>query len=216
MTAPSQFPAGRALSIGAWDCYSCVKIWFAKLFRSCFARSTLMNLYLMRHADAGLPRENPLLDAKRGLIKDGKQQCMLMAGVLAGLNAQIDVIISSPLKRSRQTAQFVGTEIGYDAPVLISPALLPDGDYAAFQQLISQYVGREGVLVVGHNPNLNVFLGKLLTSNGGGSFRLRKGSIARIDLARRPAQLQWLIDPRLARVIYTSVTKSSRPKTSRK
>jgi hypothetical protein len=28
--------------------------------------------------------------------------------------------------------------------------------------------------------------------------------------------LQWLIDPRLARIIYASVTKSSRPKTSRK
>ena len=175
-----------------------------------------MNLYIMRHANAGVPRENPLLDAKRGLIKDGKEQCMLMAGVLAGLNAQIDVIISSPLKRSRQTAQFVGTEIGYDAPVVTSKALLPDGDYAGFQQLVSQYVGREGVLVVGHNPNLNLFLSKLLTGNGAGSMRLRKGSIARVDLGRRPAQLQWLIDPRLARVIYTSVTKSSRPKTSRK
>jgi phosphohistidine phosphatase len=175
-----------------------------------------MNLYLMRHANAGVTRENPLLDAKRGLIKDGKQQCMLMAGVLAGLNAQIDVIISSPLKRSRQTAQFVGTEIGFDAAVVTSKALLPDGDYAAFQQLMAQYAGREGVLVVGHNPNMNLFLGKILTSNGGGSFRLRKGSIARIDMTRRPPQLQWLIDPRLARTIYASVTKSSRPKTSRK
>jgi hypothetical protein len=35
-------------------------------------------------------------------------------------------------------------------------------------------------------------------------------------LARRPPQLQWLIDPRLARIVYASVTKISRPKTSRK
>jgi phosphohistidine phosphatase len=35
-------------------------------------------------------------------------------------------------------------------------------------------------------------------------------------MSRRPPQLQWLIDPRLARVVYASVTKSSRPKTSRK
>jgi phosphohistidine phosphatase len=183
-----------------------------------------MNLYLMRHANAGVPRENPLLDAKRGLIKDGKQQCMLMAGVLTGLKAQIDVIIASPLKRALQSAQFVGTEIGFESKILTSPALAPDGDYASFQQLIAQYTDREGVLVVGHNPNLHQFIARLINGNGNGhapvagngTIRLRKGAIARIDLARRPAQLQWLIDPRLARTIYSSVTKSSRPKTSRK
>ena len=179
-----------------------------------------MNLYLMRHADAGVPRENPVLDAKRGLVKEGKQQCMLMAGVLAGLKAQIDVIISSPLKRARQSAQFVGTEIGFDQPVLTSPALAPDGDFASFQQLISEHSSRDGILVVGHNPNLHQFIARLISGNGlppgNGSIRLRKGAIARIDLAKCPAQLQWLIDPRLARIIYSSVTKSSRPKTSRK
>jgi len=185
-----------------------------------------MNLYIMRHGDAGVPRENPLLDAKRGLVKEGKQQCMLMAGMLTGLKAQIDVIVSSPLKRAKQSAQFVATEIGFDSPILTSPALAPGGDCAALQQLVSQHADRDGVLLVGHNPNLHQFLAKLLANgNGGngkghvpagGSIRLRKGAIARVDLAKRPPQLQWLIDPRLARVIYTSVTKSSRPKTSRK
>jgi phosphohistidine phosphatase len=181
----------------------------------------------MRHADAGVPRENPILDAKRALVKEGKQQCMLMAGMLSGLNAQIDVIVSSPLKRARQSAQFVATEIGFEAPILTSSALAPDGDFPALQQLISQHSGREGVLLVGHNPNLHQLIAKLISANGngshgpnhlpgGGSIRLRKGAIARIDLAKRPAQLQWLVDPRLARVIYASVTKSSRPKTSRK
>jgi phosphohistidine phosphatase len=180
----------------------------------------------MRHADAGVPRDNPVLDARRGLIKEGKQQCMLMAGVLAGLKAQIDVIIASPLKRARQTAQFVATEMAFESPVLTSPALAPAADYAAFQQLISQHSRLEGVLVIGHNPNLHQFIAKLISGNGngngnsnggtGGTIRLRKGAIARIDMSRHPSQLQWLIDPRLARIIYTSVTKSSRPKTSRK
>ncbi len=175
----------------------------------------------MRHADAGLPRENPLLDAKRGLVKEGKQQCMLMAGVLAALKIQVDVIASSPLKRARQSAQFVGTELGFDLPVVISPALAPNGDYAAFQQFINQYSDREGVLVVGHNPNLHQYVAKLLSGNGhgngsGGTIRLRKGAIARIDMARRPPQLQWLIDPRLARTIFASVTRSAKPKATRK
>jgi len=175
-----------------------------------------MNLYLMRHANAGLVRANPLLDKKRALIKEGKDQCVLMARVLSALKVQIDVIVSSPLKRSLQTAQFVGTELGYDAKVEISPALGPDADYAAFQLLLAKYADREGVLVVGHNPNLFQFLGRLVTGNGGANLRMRKASVARIDLDRHPPQLQWLIDPRTARSFYASVGKSSRPKTSRK
>jgi phosphohistidine phosphatase len=175
-----------------------------------------MNLYLMRHANAGLRRENPTLDAKRALIKEGKEQCMLMARLLSALKVQVDVIVSSPLKRALQTAQFVGTELGYEAKVEIHTALGLDADFAAFQQMLAAYANREGVLVVGHNPNLFQFLGRLITGNGGAAIRMRKGSIARVDMDRHPPLLRWLIDPRMTRSIYTSVAKSSRPKTSRK
>jgi phosphohistidine phosphatase len=175
-----------------------------------------MNLYLMRHASAGLPRENPLLDDQRSLIKEGKEQCMLMARVLAALKVQVDVVVSSPLKRSLQTAQFVATELGYEARVEKSAALAPGADYADFQEMLAKYAEYEGVLAVGHNPNLFQFLGRLVTGNGGAAIRMRKGSVARVDLDRHPPLLQWLIDPRSARAIYASVQKSSRPKTSRK
>jgi phosphohistidine phosphatase len=175
-----------------------------------------MILYLMRHANAGLRRGNAALDAKRALIREGKDQCMLMARVLSALKVQVDVIVSSPLKRALQTAQFVGTELGYEAKVEISQALGPDADYASFQELLAIYADREAVLMVGHNPNLFLFLGRLVTGNGGAAIRMRKGSIARVDLDRHPPVLQWLIDPRSARSIYESVQKSSRPKTSRK
>jgi phosphohistidine phosphatase len=175
-----------------------------------------MILYLMRHANAGMPRGNPTLDAKRALIKEGKEQCMLMARLMSALKVQVDVIVSSPLKRALQTAQFVGTELGYDGKVEISPALALDANYADFQKLLAKYSHREGVLVVGHNPNVFQFLGRLISGNGGAAIRMRKGSVARIDLDRHPPLLQWLIDPRTARAIYASVQKSSRPKTSRK
>lgn len=175
-----------------------------------------MNLYLMRHANAGLRRGSPLLDAKRGLIKEGKEQCMLMARVLSALKVQIDVIVSSPLKRALQTAQFVGTELGYDSMVEISPALEPDARYSDFQDMLARYADREGILVVGHNPNVFQFLGKMITGNGGAAIRMRKGSIARVDMNQHPPRLQWLLDPRTCRMLYASVGKSSRPKTSRK
>jgi phosphohistidine phosphatase len=175
-----------------------------------------MNLYLMRHADAGVSRGNPTLDAKRALIKEGKDQCMLMARMLSAFKVQIDVIIASPLKRAMQTAQLVGTEFGYEGKVEVSPALGLNGSFSEFQQMLTRYADREGVLVVGHNPNLFQFLGRMITGNGGAAIRMRKGSIARVDLDRHPALLRWLIDPRMARAIYASTGKSSRPKTSRK
>jgi len=175
-----------------------------------------MNLYLMRHADAGLPRGNPILDAKRSLVNDGKDQCILMAALLSAFKVQVDVILSSPLKRALQTAQLVGTEMGYEGKVEVCPALGMDASYVDFQRLLAKYADREGVLAVGHNPNLFTFLGQLVTGNGGANLRVRKGSVARIDLDRHPPQLQWLIDPRMARAIYASVAKNSRPKTSRK
>jgi phosphohistidine phosphatase len=176
----------------------------------------IMILYLMRHANAGAFRGNPILDAKRGLVKEGKEQCVLMARMLGALKVQVDVIVSSPLKRCQQTAQFVGTELGYEAKVEVSPALAPGGSYTDFQALLAAYADREGVLAVGHNPNVFQFLGRLITGNGGASIRMRKGSIARVDMHRHPPRLQWVIDPRSARQIYASAMKSSRPKTSRK
>jgi phosphohistidine phosphatase len=175
-----------------------------------------MILYLMRHADAGTARGNLLLDSKRGLVKEGKMQCILMARVMTALKVHVDVVVSSPLKRALQTAQFVSTELGYDSQVEISPALRPQANYAEFQQLLAKYSGREGVLMVGHNPNAFKFLGQLITGNGGAAIRMRKGSVARVDMRHHPARLQWLIDPRTARALYVSVTKRSRPKTSRK
>ena len=175
-----------------------------------------MILYLMRHANAGTPRGNPILDSKRSLVKEGKEQCMLMARVLVALKAPIDTIVSSPLKRALQTAQLVGTELGFDGKVEISPGLGLNASFADFQNMLVKYAGRDGVLAVGHNPNIFQFLGRVITGNGGASVRMRKGSIARIDMERHPPRLQWLLDPRSARAIYASVTKNSRPKTSRK
>jgi phosphohistidine phosphatase len=175
-----------------------------------------MNLYLMRHANAGLRRDNPVLDAKRGLVKDGKDQCMLMARMLGALKVQIDVVVSSPLKRSLQTAQFVATELGYEGRVEIHPALGLEPDFAGFQDLLARYGDRDGVLAVGHNPNMFQYLGRLVAGEEGASIRMRKASVARIDFKSHPPRLHWLIDPRMARQLYASVGKSSRPKTSRK
>ncbi|HXC94276.1 MAG TPA: histidine phosphatase family protein [Edaphobacter sp.] len=177
-----------------------------------------MNLYILRHASAGLRRPNPLLDFKRPLDKEGKKQCLQLAHVLNELGVQFDLIISSPLKRCLQTASLVGTETGYEAQILQSNALAPSANFKEFQKLLRDHSTAENLLVVGHNPNLSTFLGSLLVpaTSPEARIRLRKSSIARVVLTRGPATLQSLIDPRTVRALYTTSTKSSRRKTSRK
>ena len=84
-----------------------------------------------------------------------------------------------------------------------------NASYSDFQNMLAKYADRDGVLAVGHNPNVFQFLGRLITGNGGASIRMRKGSIARVDMERHPPRLQWLLDPRTARINYASATKSS-------
>lgn len=175
-----------------------------------------MNLYLMRHANAGLKRDNPLLDARRGLIKEGKEQCMLMARLLLAQRAQIDVVLSSPLKRSLQTAQLVATEIDYDAPVIATPALNPGAEFSDFLELMTHYRNCDGVLAVGHNPDLFRFLGHLISGNGGAAVRMRKAAIARLNMDRHPPILHWLIDPRTAAAIFAAIPRKVRRKSSKK
>ena len=64
-----------------------------------------MNLYLMRHANAGVPRESAKLDAKRGLIAEGKEQCMLMGRLLGALKVQPDIIVRAPFKQLNAVAR---------------------------------------------------------------------------------------------------------------
>ena len=177
-----------------------------------------MNLFILRHASAGTKRANPLLDVRRPLDKDGKRHCLQLSYVLNSLKINFDLIVSSPLKRSLQTATLIGTETGYEAPVIHSSGLAPEASLPEFQKLLQEFRNRENVLVVGHNPNLQNFLGALIVqaNQPPSQVRLRKGSMARLNLTRGPASLQALLDPRLVRALYATSTKSSRRKTAKK
>ncbi len=182
-----------------------------------------MNLYILRHASAGTRRANPTVDHVRPLDKDGKRHCLHLAHVLNAMKLNFDAVVSSPLKRSMQTAQLVATEMGYETKVLVSNALEPTADFSQFQRLLKECERFENLLVVGHNPNITAFLGSLLAPPNrepdelaSARFRLRKGSLARLTLERGHTTLQWMLDPRIVRALYATSTKSSRRKTSRK
>jgi phosphohistidine phosphatase len=186
-----------------------------------------MNLYILRHASAGTRRLNPILDLKRPLDKEGKEHCLRLAHLLRAMKVSFDLVISSPLKRALQTAQFVATETGYEAQIVLSNGLAPEANFADFQKMLQTVNGSENLLVVGHSPNLQAFLGGLLVQQGPAAgkvipqVRLRKGTLARVSLGhpaqgKSPAMLLGVLDPRVVKTLYATSTTRSRRKTSRK
>jgi phosphohistidine phosphatase len=176
-----------------------------------------MVLYFLRHASAGEPLMSPKKDEKRALDKEGIEQCGFVGRALAALDVQVDVIVSSPLKRATQTASLVGNEIGYEGKLQIDTGLRPAAGFADFRRLLEKYARAEAIMVVGHNPNLSQFLGTIISESGcEASTELKKGAVAKVEMRRSSGTLQWCLTPKVVRALYETAVESSRPKTSRK
>jgi phosphohistidine phosphatase len=176
-----------------------------------------MNLFILRHASAGTGSPNPEVDRKRPLDNEGVRHCLLLARILNAMNTEFDLIVSSPLKRSLQTATLIATETGYKSPILQSDSLAPEATLKEFKKLLNDYRDRDSILVVGHNPNLSVFLGALLVPAGASpaQIRLRKGSLAKLSFTQSTSTLQSLLEPRVVRTIYAISAKGPKSKSRR-
>ncbi len=176
-----------------------------------------MVLYFLRHASAGEHLSNPKKDEKRALDKTGIEQCGEVGRALAALDVQVDIILSSPLKRSAQTASLVGNELSYEGKLFLEDGLRPASTFADFRKMLEKYAKFETVMVVGHNPNLSEFLGRSISASGcEASVELKKGAVARVEMNRNSGSLLWCITPKVLRSVYAVAAESSRPKTSRK
>src|SRR4029077_16213488 len=125
-----------------------------------------MILYFLRHASAGEPLSNPKKDEKRALDESGVEQCGYVGRALSALNAQVDIILSSPLKRAAQTASLVGNEMGHEGKLQLEDGLRPTSSFADFRKVLDKYAKHDSLMVVGHNPSLSEFLGRTISQTG--------------------------------------------------
>ena len=176
-----------------------------------------MIIYFLRHASAGVPVSNLKKDEKRALDETGVEQCGYVGRALAALDAQVEFILSSPLKRAAQTASLVGNEMGYEGKLQLEDALRPSASFADFRKMLDKYVKRDAIMVVGHNPSLSEFLGRSISETGcEAALELKKGAVARVEMNRNTGSLVWCVTPKILRTLYSAAADSSRPNTSRK
>ena len=176
-----------------------------------------MIVYFLRHASAGKAGANPKKDERRPLDDEGILQTRYIGRMLAALDLQIDHIISSPLKRATQTASLVANELAFEKPVKTHDALRPGARHEDFLALLAHFKKSESIIVVGHNPAMAEFLSKTISrKTGAAQIDFKKGAVARVDLAGRSGALEWMVTPRIAHALQSSLKSSSRPKTARK
>jgi phosphohistidine phosphatase len=98
-----------------------------------------MIIYFLRHASAGEPLSNPKKDEKRALDETGVEQCGYVGRALSAMDVQVEIILSSPLKRAAQTASLVGNEMGHEGKLQFEEGLRPTASFQDFRKMLDKY-----------------------------------------------------------------------------
>jgi phosphohistidine phosphatase len=160
-----------------------------------------LELYLIRHGVAEERGEDWPDDSKRPLTAEGIAKLRKEARGLTAIGEGFDHIVSSPLVRTRQTAEVFSEHLKNKPPVSTADALAPAGTPAAVIQEITKHVRKARVALVGHEPNLGELAAQLIGARA--PLEFKKGGICRIDFEVLPPKgvgaLRWFLPPRVLR-----------------
>jgi phosphohistidine phosphatase len=162
-----------------------------------------LELYLIRHGVAAERGEEYPDDSKRPLTSGGISRLRKEAKALEELGVGFDHIITSPLTRTRQTADVFAESLKSKPSVSQSDALAPAGTSAAVIQELAKHMRKGRIALVGHEPNIGELAARLIGARL--PLEFKKGGICRIDFEVFPpkgvGQLRWFVTPRMLREI---------------
>ncbi len=137
----------------------------------------MKTVLILRHAKSSW--SNPgLADIDRPLNKRGKRDAPRMGAWLDAQELIPDLILSSPARRARKTAQAVSEYSSYDGEIETVPDFYPGDPYTFIDTLMSIPDEYQSVMIVAHNPGLE----ELLYTLSGESARMPTSSLAQVEL----------------------------------
>ncbi len=158
-------------------------------------------LYLIRHGVAAERGDAYPDDTKRPLTSAGMQKLRKEAKALLALDVTFDVILTSPLTRTRQTAEIVAAAFRNPPPIVNMSSLAPGGTHNAIVEELTKQHRRHHIALVGHEPGIGELAGRLIGLRR--PLEFKKGAICRIDVSALPptgpGQLRWFLTPRILR-----------------
>src|SRR5258708_1568368 len=141
-------------------------------------------LYFVRHGLAEERGEAWPDDTKRPLSGEGMSRMRKGARALAHLNVSVEVVLTSPLVRARQTAEILAGELEPRPSLVNVDSLAPDGTYAAVVADLEKHARKTRIALVGHEPMLGELAARLIGSRH--PFEFKKGGVCRIDVEDLP------------------------------
>jgi phosphohistidine phosphatase len=164
-----------------------------------------MRVLLIRHAPA-FDRDHKRWpdDRQRPLTPEGIVKFRKAARGLLQLSDRVERVLTSPLTRTRETADVLEKVCEWP-PAILAPELAPGGTPAQVLKLIRAQA-TECLALVGHEPNLAELIAVSVAGVGVVlSCELKKGGAACISFAAeaRPGRgsLEWLLTPKALRAI---------------
>ncbi len=164
-----------------------------------------MEIFLVRHAIAHeRNRTRWPNDALRPLTSVGIKKFRIAARGLAEHLPRGIVVLSSPYVRARETAEILVNAM--HRTKLVECAELASNESASKTFDLLRTRKEKAVVLVGHEPNIGVFLSSAL---GGERCRFKlefkKGGAACVDFAKKiepgEATLRWMLPPRVLRAL---------------
>lgn len=156
-------------------------------------------LYLLRHAKSSWD-EPGLTDFDRPLNKRGQKTAPLMGKMMREHGIEPGLILCSPAKRTRQTAELVMEKGRLKAPVLYVDDIYESSARRLLSVLATNGRQAEVLLLVGHNPGL----ADLLQVISGAHEHFPTAALACLsvevdewkDIQSGAGRLEWLWRPR--------------------
>lgn len=164
--------------------------------------ATPIELLLVRHAIAADRGPEFPDDRLRPLTPAGTARWRKAVAGLRALQVEVDLVLTSPLVRARETADLLAAGLEGKPAVEETAALAPGAEAAAITQVIAR-IGRRHrrLALVGHEPDLGELAARLLRARG--ALEFKKGAVCRIDVdvatPGGPGTLRWFLPPRVLR-----------------
>jgi phosphohistidine phosphatase len=165
-----------------------------------------LDLFILRHGDAGNRLSDPIKDTKRQLTVSGKKEVVEIAKSLKKLGVKFNIIFSSPLSRAFQTAKIIAEEYKFKKQIEQAEELKPNGSKDFLYNKLSKLNIDSVILIVGHEPYLSSMINDIISNNkNSNNIILKKAGLSRIKITstvpKLKGELRWLLTPRILKKI---------------
>jgi phosphohistidine phosphatase len=157
------------------------------------------SLYVVRHAIAAERGDDYPDDSKRPLTGEGMARFRKAGRGLVEIGVEVDLILTSPFVRARQTADILSEQLRGHPPVVETNALVPGAAHADLIAELANHSKRSALALVGHEPGIGMAAARLIGAKG--AFEFKKGAVCRIDVSSLPpagpGRLIWFATPKM-------------------